>query len=276
MADTIFALSTPPGRGGIAVVRVSGPGAKDSILKITGGYPRAARTAELHVLSHPETKAPIDRGLVLFFEGPNSFTGEDVAEFHLHGGKAVTDAMLAALTSLLGFRLAEAGEFTRRAFEHRRIDLTEAEAIADLIAAETQAQKDQALAQMGGALSRLYDDWRDRLIEAQAHLEADIDFPDEDLPEGVADQVRPALQKLRDEIHAHLNDNRRGERLRNGIHVAVIGAPNAGKSSLVNALAQPRSRDCLGTRWHHARRHRGPSGSRRLSRDRLRHRRAAA
>ena len=238
MTDTIFALSTPPGRGGIAVVRVSGPGAKDSILKISGGYPRAARTAELRAFTSPKTENLIDRGLVLFFEGPSSFTGEDVAEFHLHGGKAVTDAMLDALSSLPGFRLAEPGEFTRRAFERGRIDLTEAEAIADLINAETEAQKDQALAQMGGALSNIYDDWRDRLIEALAHLEADIDFPDEDLPEGVAAHVRPGLQTLRDEIRAHLDDNRRGERLRAGIHVAVIGAPNAGKSSLVNALAQ--------------------------------------
>lgn len=236
--DTIFALSTPPGRGGIAVVRVSGPGAKESILKLTGGYPRTARTAEFHALKHPDTGALIDRGLTVFFGKPASFTGEDVAEFHLHGGRAVTDALLATLAGLPGFRPAEPGEFTRRAFEHGRMDLTEAEAVADLIDAETQAQKDQALAQMGGALSTLYDDWRDRLTDALAHLEADIDFPDEDLPEGVAEQVRPQITKLHAEIREHLNDNRRGERLRNGIHVAVIGAPNAGKSSLVNALAQ--------------------------------------
>ncbi|HTK85528.1 MAG TPA: tRNA uridine-5-carboxymethylaminomethyl(34) synthesis GTPase MnmE, partial [Patescibacteria group bacterium] len=236
--ETIFALSTPPGRGGIAVVRVSGPGAKDSILKLTGGYPRTARTAEFRALKRPDTGALIDRGLTIFFEKPASFTGEDVAEFHLHGGRAVTEALLAALAGLPGFRPAEPGEFTRRAFEHGRMDLTEAEAVADLIDAETQAQKDQALAQMGGALSTLYDDWRDRLTDALAHLEADIDFPDEDLPEGVADQVRPQITKLHAEIREHLNDNRRGERLRNGIHVAVIGAPNAGKSSLVNTLAQ--------------------------------------
>jgi tRNA modification GTPase len=160
-----------------------------------------------------------------------------MAELHLHGGRAVVGAALEALAHLGFCRLAEPGEFTRRAFEHGKLDLTEAEGIADLVAAETAAQRRQALQQMGGALHRLYDDWRSRGLRALAHLEAAIDFPDEDLPEGLADEVRVAVTGLQEEIAAHLDD-RRGERLREGLSIAIIGPPNAGKSSLLNLLAR--------------------------------------
>ena len=233
---TIFALATPPGRGGVAVIRISGPRAGEALAALSGKQAPAARRAVLRVLTNPETGGVIDHALVLFFAAPHSFTGEDVAELHLHGGRAVVDGALRALAPF--GRLAEPGEFTRRAFENGRMDLTAAEAVADLIDAETEAQAAQALEQMGGALAALYDGWRARLTRALAHLEADIDFPDEDLPDGVAGEVRPDLQALRDEMRAHLDDNRRGERLRDGIHIAVIGAPNAGKSSLVNALSR--------------------------------------
>jgi tRNA modification GTPase len=159
-------------------------------------------------------------------------------EYHLHGGRAVIDALLSVLGTFTGHRLAAPGEFTRRGFENGRIDLTAAEAIADLIAAETEAQREQALAQMVGGLSRLYDGWANRLSRTLAHLEADIDFPDEDLPDGVASLVKPDINQVAFEISQHINDGRRGERLRDGIKIAVVGTPNAGKSSLVNALAQ--------------------------------------
>jgi tRNA modification GTPase len=188
-------------------------------------------------LTDPATGAAIDQALVLWFPGPASFTGEDSAELHSHGGRAVAEAIGAALGRLPGLRQAEPGEFSRRAFLNGKLDLTEAEAIADLAAAETEAQRRQALAQAGGALSMLYDGWRAALISLRAHLEADIEFPDEDIGDPVA-QLSGQLDALRSAIAAHLADARRGERLRDGVTIAVVGAPNAGKSSLVNSLAR--------------------------------------
>jgi len=207
-------------------------------LKSLAGQDFAARTAKLVTLRHPETKSLLDRAVVLPFKGPASFTGEDIVEYHVHGGRAVIESLLAALGAEKNHRMAEPGEFTRRAFENGKMDLTGAEAIADLIDAETDAQKIQALAQMEGALSKLYAAWTDGLKKILAHLEADLEFPDEDLPNGIIPEITPKIQKISAEIFAHLNDNRRGERLRGGLHVAIIGAPNAGKSSLVNTLAQ--------------------------------------
>jgi tRNA modification GTPase len=174
----------------------------------------------------------------MFFRGPRSYTGENIAEFQIHGGRAVQTALLSALGRLPGFRPAEAGEFTRRAVENGRLDLTQAEAIADLVSAETDAQRRLALQQHDGALSEIYEGWRSRLIRAAAWIEASIDFADEEIPEDAAIKSRQEIGTVRAEIVAHLNDGRRGEILREGLQVAVIGPPNVGKSSLVNALAR--------------------------------------
>lgn len=240
MSDTIFALSTAKGRGALSVIRVSGANALISLQKLIGTKARLPiiRQASVRKISQIVSRETIDEALIIRFEGPNSFTGEDLIEYHIHGGRAITQELLEELSKCENHRMAEPGEFTKRAFINGKLDLTQAEAIADLIDAETQAQKNQALKQLNGDLLDLYEGWTKDLTAFLAHIEADIDFPDEDLPEGVADQVRPKLVQLIENIEEHLNDNRRGERLRDGIQVAIIGAPNAGKSSLANVLAQ--------------------------------------
>jgi tRNA modification GTPase len=250
---TIYALGTPvPSRarpGALSVIRVSGPRAPDVLVFLT--EPRAferghsardpalpePRRMVVRSLYDPLSGEAIDRGLAVWFEAPNSETGEMMAELHLHGGRAVVGAALEAIGRLGICRLAEPGEFTRRAFEHGKLDLTAAEGIADLVAAETEQQRRLALQQMDGALRRLYEDWRTLGLATLAHLEAAIDFPDEDLPPGIAAHVRNGVVQLQTEIGAHLGD-RRGERLREGVHIAIIGPPNAGKSSLLNLLAR--------------------------------------
>ena len=236
--DTIFALSTAPGRAGIAVLRLSGPAAGTALEALAGTALPPPRVARLARLEDPETRAAIDRGLVLWIPGPASFTGEDMAELHLHGGRAVTAAALEALARRPGLRPAEPGEFTRRAFDHGKLDLAEVEGLADLIDAETEAQRRQALRQMSGHLSGLVQGWRARLLPLLAHLEATIDFPDEGLPESLAREVVAETGALAGEIAGHLADRGRGERLREGLQVAIIGPPNSGKSSLLNALAR--------------------------------------
>ncbi len=237
--DTIYALSSASGKAGVSVIRVSGPKAWKSLEILAAGQnlPQP-RKASLMSLVNPVSRETIDSAMIIGFRAPASFTGEDVIEYHCHGSPAVLEEMLDVLSKMDGHRLANHGEFTRRAFDNGKLDLTEAEAIADLIDAETKAQKEQALAQMGGALSDLYNGWAEELTRSLAYIEAIIDFPDEDVPDSETAKAMPAIGNLRIEIQNHLNDNRRGERLRSGLQVAVIGAPNAGKSSLVNALAQ--------------------------------------
>ena len=235
--DTIFALSSGHGRAGVAVIRASGPQAGDALRALTRSGPPAARVATLRRISD-RGGDPIDQALVLWFPGPASFTGEDLAEFHVHGGRAVVDAVLAALAQVEGCRPAEPGEFTRRAVENGKLDLTEAEALADLIDAETEAQRKQAVRQYGGALFELYEGWRSRLIRAAAWAEAAIDFADEDIPPEVLERSRTQVAEIADEIAAYLDDARRGEILREGFYLTVIGPPNSGKSSFINALAR--------------------------------------
>jgi tRNA modification GTPase len=237
LRDTIYALSTAAGRAGLAVVRVSGGQARQALQSLAGlaeAKPRHATRARIRAAAG----RAIDEALVLWFPAPASFTGEDVAEFHIHGGRAILDALLAALGALPGLRPAAPGEFTRRAVENGKLDLTRAEALADLIDAETESQRRQALRQYGGSLAALYDGWRDRLIRAAAWAEASIDFAEEDVPEKALAQSRQAVTRIAREIQAHLNDARRGEIIRNGVHLTLFGQVNAGKSSLLNALAK--------------------------------------
>jgi tRNA modification GTPase len=236
-ADTIFALSSGRGRAGVAVVRVSGPAAGGALQTLAGPELPSPRLATLHKISRANG-GEIDNGLVLWFPEPASFTGEDVVEFHVHGGRAVVDALLTALGEMPGSRPAEPGEFTRRAVENGKFDLTQAEALADLINAETEAQRRQALRQHDGALADLYEGWRARLIRAAAWAETAIDFSDEDVPADALLQAQAQAAGILDEICKHLNDARRGEIMREGFRLTVIGPPNSGKSSLVNALAR--------------------------------------
>ncbi|MGZ9112654.1 MAG: tRNA uridine-5-carboxymethylaminomethyl(34) synthesis GTPase MnmE [Rhodoplanes sp.] len=234
--DTIFAPATAGGRAGIAVIRISGPHAAEALARLSGRrswVPRRATGIRLQAESDI-----LDHGLGLWFPAPASFTGEDVAELHVHGGRAVIAAVLDALNELDGLRPAEPGEFTRRAFDHGKLDLTQAEALADLVAAETSGQRRQALAQLDGALGKLYESWRGRLTRAIARLEASIDFSDEDLPDELAELWRAEAEEVHRKLRAHLADAGRGERIRDGVSVAIVGPPNAGKSSLLNALAR--------------------------------------
>jgi len=234
MTDTIFAPATAAGRAAVAVIRISGPDSSRVLQALTTSVP-APRRAALRRLKGADG-ASLDEALVLWLPGPGSFTGEDSAELHLHGGRAGVEAVSRALADL-GLRLAEPGEFSRRAFQNGKLDLTQAEAIADLVDAETDAQRRQALGQLEGGLSARYEAWRIRLIQALARLEAAVDFPDEDLPETLQAEVGARIGALAAELEAALADHARGEKVREGFRIALIGAPNAGKSSLLNRLA---------------------------------------
>ncbi|SED06922.1 tRNA modification GTPase trmE [Rhizobiales bacterium GAS188] len=238
MSDTIFALSSGQGRAGIAVIRMSGPGVRVAFQHLCGKVPEP-RKARLMAVKDPQDGSLIDRGICLFFAGPRSFTGEDMGEFQLHGGRAVVAGLLAALGKLPGFRPADAGEFTRRAFVNGRLDLVEVEALGDVINAETKGQLKLAQRLAGGDLSRRIQAWRDELVSAMALVEALIDFSDEaDVDEDTdAPVTRRAEAVLRD-IEQVLDDQGRGERLRDGVGVVIAGPPNAGKSTLLNLLSR--------------------------------------
>ena len=215
------------------MMRISGPGSATTLIALTGRPTPEPRTAVLRRLCDKQGE-PIDQALVLWMPGPGSFTGEDCVELHLHGGSAVVMSMTGALLDT-GLRMAEPGEFTRRAFENGRLDLVQAEAIADLVEAESGAQRRQALAQLGGALSRRYEAWRDALLDALSLLEAEIDFPDEDVPGAAGAMALPGLRRVHAELQAAAVDLH-GEKVREGFRIAIVGAPNVGKSSLLNAL----------------------------------------
>ncbi|KAF2991886.1 tRNA uridine-5-carboxymethylaminomethyl(34) synthesis GTPase MnmE [Methylocystis sp. MJC1] len=236
--ETIFALGTGPGRAAIAVIRLSGPTVQQVLIDFTGAVsePRAVR---LTALRDPENGEELDQGLTFFFPGPHSATGEDYAELQLHGGRAVIDAVLSALSRRRGLRMAEPGEFARRGFVNGKLDLSQAEALADLIDAQTEAQRRQALRIAGGALRREVERWRAAMIDALALVEAELDFSDEsDVGSFDLARLRLLLEQPLEEMRAALKDAPASERMREGFLVMILGAPNAGKSTLLNALAQ--------------------------------------
>ena len=232
--DTIYALASGLGTAGVAVIRISGAESLNILKKLT----KIKKPEPNHAFFSPISfnGYVLDRALVLYFHAPHSFTGEDIVELQVHGGRGVVQAILKALSSFRNCRPAERGEFSRRAVINGKMDLTEAEGLLDLVHAETEQQRRQALAQMDGNLSNLYESWRSQLVHHLAYAEAFIDFPEEDIPPEKEHEINRDIQSLIDQIQSHLNDEKRGERLREGFQIAIIGAPNVGKSSLINAL----------------------------------------
>ncbi len=233
MKNTIFALATAPGRAAVAVLRLSGPGVRKA-LRLIGAVGLKPRRASLRTFIDADGHA-LDRGLAIWFPGPGSYTGDDCAELHVHGGVGVVDSVSDALRAL-GLRLAEPGEFTRRAVQNGKLDLGQAEAVGDLINAESRAQSRQAISQLNGALGGRYRAWRGQLIAIQANLEAAVDFPDEELPLDVMNRSAGPLERLLQELQTAINEGVRGLQVREGYRVGLVGAPNAGKSTLFNAL----------------------------------------
>ena len=235
---TIYALSSGPGISGIAVTRVSGNKAKDILKSIINGKFPDERVATLKKIINPRTNELIDEGIVIWFKGPNSYTGEDMIEFHTHGSKAVVNKLQNILEQFDGCRIAEAGEFTKLAFQNNKINLLKAESIGDLIVAETELQRQQALRIMSGVSSNKFNLWRDELIKMLGEIEAKIDFPDEDLPVDISNTIKSNAKRINEEIEKTLDDDKTGEIIREGFKVAIIGPPNVGKSSLLNYLSK--------------------------------------
>ena len=235
---TIYALSSGPGISGIAVIRVSGKHTAEVVKKLTSARLPTPRVATLRKFNKNGQKEMIDEGVILWFPAPNSYTGEDLAEFHVHGSRAVINAMHNAISKIKNCRLAEPGEFTRRAFQNGRINLLKAESIADLISSETEIQRKQALKIMSGKSSDRFNSWREKLIKILSHIEAKIDFPEEDLPKNILNMIQKTCREVEKDIKKTLNDQRVGERIREGFKISIVGPPNSGKSSLLNYLSK--------------------------------------